>query len=235
MTINHIQHIKNINIIECGFYYGYSYHTPHLVIDLQICFIVINDRLHLLGLRLLQDTLHDLYNNNQASIWEQNQWHKPSQNLKIKINTLKDNIQLYIDFLDNYFKDNDHANCNINKNKKLIFNLPLAVYSATSLQLQVWQYLLNLPYGSIKSYKNIADELNSKAYRAIGTIVGQNPIPIIIPCHRIVASNSKCLNLNQDQDQEIINKNNLRDQDYGKYRYGIETKRKLILIEHALL
>jgi O-6-methylguanine DNA methyltransferase len=51
--------------------------------------------------------------------------------------------------------------------------------------------MLKINYGSTKSYSQIASEIgNSKATRAVGTACGKNPLPIIIPCHRVLAKNS---------------------------------------------
>jgi methylated-DNA-[protein]-cysteine S-methyltransferase len=57
-------------------------------------------------------------------------------------------------------------------------------------QKQVWKRLMRIPYGKTKSYAEIASEIkNEKACRAVGTANGKNPISIIIPCHRVIASN----------------------------------------------
>lgn len=70
------------------------------------------------------------------------------------------------------------------KNKK--FNLPLNL-SGTTFQMRVWQALQKIPYGQVKTYGQLAKELKSSA-RAVGNACRANPIPIIIPCHRIVAA-----------------------------------------------
>jgi methylated-DNA-[protein]-cysteine S-methyltransferase len=62
----------------------------------------------------------------------------------------------------------------------------------TDFQKQVWHRLLNVPYGSTKSYRDIAIELGSVLKtRAVGPANGQNPIAIVVPCHRIIGSNGK--------------------------------------------
>lgn len=72
------------------------------------------------------------------------------------------------------------------------FDIPLAPVG-TIFQQQVWQALLSIPYGSTASYKEIAKKIgNPKAYRAIGGANNKNPLPIVIPCHRIIGSNG-CL------------------------------------------
>lgn len=62
----------------------------------------------------------------------------------------------------------------------------------TKFQQKVWEALLNIPYGETKSYKEIAIEVESpKACRAVGTANNKNPIPIIIPCHRVIGSDGR--------------------------------------------
>ena len=68
------------------------------------------------------------------------------------------------------------------------FDLPLD-FQGTAFQQQVWQALLQIPYGETRSYKQIAFQLgNEKAVRAVGTANGKNPISIIAPCHRVIGS-----------------------------------------------
>ena len=63
-------------------------------------------------------------------------------------------------------------------------------YEGTLFQQKVWQSLLNIPYGNTISYKELAEKvLSPKAYRAAGSACGQNPLPIIVPCHRVIHSN----------------------------------------------
>lgn len=64
--------------------------------------------------------------------------------------------------------------------------------SGTAFQQEVWQALQRIPYGETRSYKDIADQINRpKAVRAIGQANRHNPIPIVIPCHRVVGHNGK--------------------------------------------
>ena len=73
--------------------------------------------------------------------------------------------------------------------KRKRFDLPLAP-SATPFQARVLDELLKIPYGETCSYMDIAVALdNPKASRAVGMANGNNPIPVIIPCHRVVGSN----------------------------------------------
>lgn len=71
-------------------------------------------------------------------------------------------------------------------NKKLqIFDLPLSL-SGTLFQNRVCTEIQNIPFGKTRTYSEIAARLNSKA-RPVGNACGYNPIPIIIPCHRVVS------------------------------------------------
>ncbi len=72
-------------------------------------------------------------------------------------------------------------------NHKYRFNL-LPAPAGTPFRRKVWSTLLNIPAGQTRSYGEVARELGS-APRAVGQAVGDNPIPIIIPCHRVIAAN----------------------------------------------
>ncbi|MDR2868507.1 MAG: methylated-DNA--[protein]-cysteine S-methyltransferase [Bacteroidales bacterium] len=75
--------------------------------------------------------------------------------------------------------------------KRTDFDLPLQAVG-TIFQKQVWTALQTIPYGETRSYKQIADRIgNPKACRAVGLANNRNPIPIIIPCHRVIASDGK--------------------------------------------
>lgn len=62
----------------------------------------------------------------------------------------------------------------------------------TNFQLQVWRALLNLPFGSLTTYKTIATMIDRpRATRAVGTAIGKNPIGYLIPCHRVIRSSGE--------------------------------------------
>jgi methylated-DNA-[protein]-cysteine S-methyltransferase len=62
----------------------------------------------------------------------------------------------------------------------------------TDFQKKVWNKLVEIPYGQVCSYKDIANSIgNIKACRAVGMANSKNPIPIIIPCHRVIGSNGR--------------------------------------------
>jgi methylated-DNA-[protein]-cysteine S-methyltransferase len=69
------------------------------------------------------------------------------------------------------------------------FDLPLSP-KGTPFQLDVWTALQSIPYGSTCSYSDIAKKIGrADAVRAVGAANGQNPIPIVIPCHRVIGAN----------------------------------------------
>jgi methylated-DNA-[protein]-cysteine S-methyltransferase len=77
------------------------------------------------------------------------------------------------------------------KGERKEFDLPLNP-SGTSFQQQVWCEILKIPYGDTVTYKDISTDLgNDNSARAVGSATGKNPIPIIIPCHRVVGANNK--------------------------------------------
>ena len=91
------------------------------------------------------------------------------------------------------------------------FDLPLNP-SGTDFQQTVWSELLNIPYGETRTYKDIAKSVKSEnLVRAVGNANNKNPIPIIIPCHRVLAS----------------------DGSLGGYSGGDKIKRILLDIEHV--
>lgn len=93
------------------------------------------------------------------------------------------------------------------------FDLPLAPHG-TAFQQRVWQALEEIPFGETRRYSQLAAALGS-APRAVGTACGRNPLPILIPCHRVVAIGGGL----------------------GGYSGmdGIETKRRLLVLEGVLL
>ncbi len=77
------------------------------------------------------------------------------------------------------------------KGKRKNFDIPI-LPKGTAFQQKVWEALRVIPYGETRSYGEIASNIgNEKACRAVGNANNKNPIPIIIPCHRVVGSNGK--------------------------------------------
>ena len=68
----------------------------------------------------------------------------------------------------------------------------LDLRGGTVFQQNVWKAIRRIPYGETQSYSQIANSIrNTRAVRAIGSACGANPIPLIIPCHRVLAANHK--------------------------------------------
>lgn len=93
------------------------------------------------------------------------------------------------------------------------FDLPLAM-EGTAFQLRVWNELRAIPYGETISYAQLAGRVGSpKAVRAVGAANGSNPIPIIVPCHRVIGS----------------------DGSLTGFGGGLSTKKKLLELENRQL
>lgn len=87
--------------------------------------------------------------------------------------------------------------------------LPLAP-EGTAFQHQVWNAVKQIPYGETRSYADIANAIgNPHAYRAVGMANNVNPLPLIIPCHRVIGINGALTG----------------------YRYGLVMKKKLLQME----
>jgi O-6-methylguanine DNA methyltransferase len=91
---------------------------------------------------------------------------------------------------------------------------PLDLSGGTEFQRKVWDELLWTPCGETRSYGEIAQAIRKpKAVRAVGGACGANPIPLLIPCHRVLAANRKI----------------------GGFSGGLEWKHKLLAIERVQL
>jgi len=96
---------------------------------------------------------------------------------------------------------------------RMTFDLPLAA-EGTEFEHRVWDCLRTIPFGATTSYGEIARKLgDARNARAVGTANGKNPIPIIVPCHRVIGANG----------------------DLTGFGGGIERKRWLLEHEGALL
>jgi O-6-methylguanine DNA methyltransferase len=72
--------------------------------------------------------------------------------------------------------------------RKVNFNDKLDWEGFTPFQKKVWKQMLKIPYGQTKSYKWLAEKINIRSPRAVGQACGSNPLPIVVPCHRVIAS-----------------------------------------------
>lgn len=71
------------------------------------------------------------------------------------------------------------------------FDLPLA-FRGTEFQIRVWRELEKIPYGQTISYRELAKRIgNVKASRAVGMANGKNPLPIVVPCHRVIGASGQ--------------------------------------------
>lgn len=69
------------------------------------------------------------------------------------------------------------------------FDLPIKLHGS-DFQIKVWQQLLAIPYGQTRTYNQIACAIGNKnASRAVGNACNKNPLPIIVPCHRVLGKN----------------------------------------------
>lgn len=72
--------------------------------------------------------------------------------------------------------------------RRTSFDLPLSI-GGTEFQMDVMEAVEEIPYGEVRTYAEISEDLGHPgAYRAVGTACARNPLPLIIPCHRVVPS-----------------------------------------------
>ena len=70
------------------------------------------------------------------------------------------------------------------------FTIPFALHGSPH-QKSVWLQLAEIPYGETITYKTLAHRVGVNSFRAVGTMVGLNPIPILLPCHRVVRADGR--------------------------------------------
>ena len=72
------------------------------------------------------------------------------------------------------------------------FDFPMDISNGTQFQMMVWKKLMEIPYGECRSYKWVAEQIgNPNASRAVGMANNKNPLPPVVPCHRVIGSNGK--------------------------------------------
>ena len=110
-------------------------------------------------------------------------------------------LRPYVSELEEYF---------LGKRREFTFPLDLR---GTDFQLACWRALLAIPYGETRSYADIARAVSKpNAFRAVGMANNRNPVAIVVPCHRVIASDGKLCG----------------------YGGGLDVKRKLLELEGAL-
>ncbi len=93
------------------------------------------------------------------------------------------------------------------------FSCPLDLTPGTAFQQQVWRTLQTIPYGETRSYRWLAEAVGRpRAMRAVGNANGKNPLPIVVPCHRVVRENGGL----------------------GGYTGGVHIKRSLLDLESGI-
>jgi methylated-DNA-[protein]-cysteine S-methyltransferase len=98
------------------------------------------------------------------------------------------------------------------------FDLPLDLRGRTGFSREILDRLARVPYGEVTTYKSLAVEAgNPHAARAVGTIMNRNPIPIVLPCHRVVGSNGSLVGYGGGIDR----KRQLLDLESGRPRLDI--------------
>ena len=101
-----------------------------------------------------------------------------------------------------------------NGNKGTFRDDKLDLSAAKPFQVKVWEITRLIPYGETRSYRWVAEQIGQPAAaRAVGQALARNPLPVIIPCHRVVASDGKL----------------------GGYSGGLETKKTLLRLENVNL
>jgi len=108
-------------------------------------------------------------------------------------------------------RETEHQLANYFERDLRRFDIPLDL-RGTEFQRKVWHALLEIPYGQTRSYAELAEAIESpKAVRAVGAANGANPIAIVVPCHRVIASSGTL----------------------GGYSAGLDVKRLLLALESA--
>jgi methylated-DNA-[protein]-cysteine S-methyltransferase len=113
---------------------------------------------------------------------------------------------------DSFFSDLPQRINKYLSGEPIIFNETLDIRDATPFQQQVWQATCKIPYGQTRSYEWLATQVGRPAAaRAVGQAMATNPLPIIIPCHRVITSQGRL----------------------GGFRGGLALKRRLLDLEQT--
>lgn len=128
----------------------------------------------------------------------------PGQEYDLEYLTSEAKTQVVKDQLNEYFEG-----------KREQFDVPLDLTdTGTEFQQQVWRAISAIPYGQTITYKQLAEQVGRpQAVQAVGRAAGQNPLLILVPCHRVIKSNG----------------------DIGLYRGGTDAKRALLELEQQTL
>ena len=131
--------------------------------------------------------------------WQKSQWDKYYRENKGRLKEDARKLESIKNKMTRYFSG-----------KKASLTEKIDLNRGTSLEKKIWRNLQKIPYGQTRSYKWLATKVGDKNLaRAVGSACARNPIPIIIPCHRVIKS----------------------DNSLGGFAGGLEKKRKLLKIE----
>jgi len=126
---------------------------------------------------------------------------KLGKRLKLSIRRDDDSFIDFLSNLEEYFRGSPTS-----------FDFDLDLRGSTPFQKSVWETMRQIPFGETRSYKWLANEIHRPdALRAVGQAVGANPIPIVIPCHRIIHENGSL----------------------GGFQAGLEWKIRLLTLERG--
>lgn len=110
----------------------------------------------------------------------------------------------------------DHAQVQLMdflEHRRRVLDFPIDMSRGTSFQRRVWKAIVRIPYGRVRSYRWVADRVGGfQLARAVGHALGANPLPMIVPCHRVVTS----------------------DGSLGGFTGGLSVKRRLLELEGTL-
>lgn len=112
--------------------------------------------------------------------------------------------------LDSFFLNCYHELKQFLEGHSLEMNIPLDLSGLSPFQITVLKAMKEIPYGRVASYRDLAFRMNSRAYQAIGSACGRNPLMLIYPCHRVVGS-----------------------KDLGGFAHGLVMKKALLTLEGA--
>jgi|DewCreStandDraft_4_1066084.scaffolds.fasta_scaffold15010_5 methylated-DNA-[protein]-cysteine S-methyltransferase len=131
---------------------------------------------------------------------------KNNDMIKIIKKTFPDSVELN----NSFFKETRELIKNYFKGMPISFNMPVEFLGVSDFVKQVLNITYLIPYGETRTYKWISDKIGSEDMsRAVGTALSKNPIPVIVPCHRVIQSNGEI----------------------GGYSYGLKWKIKLLQLE----
>ena len=113
----------------------------------------------------------------------------PISDRESALKAIIDSHKLEMEYSQEAFLDVKNALMEYFDGKRIDFQFPLDLDRYTDFQRNVWNVAKTIPYGELRSYSWVASQMGKpKATRAVGNALGRNPVPIIVPCHRVIGS-----------------------------------------------